>query len=245
MLFQSKVGLCCLLVAVHAMGECTRHFPTHPKRQRHSLIVLHHNSDNLCRSAAIIGSDLIVLAGKRLVVASVGSIVAGCSVVVLTVTTATASVAAAVLAVVHIGVILFLSSASCHNALVGLLVAIVSWVKGLDGSGDVLLHASVTILVLLTPVVSVARGVQVGVDLVISEEHVLSVIVHEVALLLTQVELSHEASDSQFLNDLEDVELLIQTGARLALQLVLKVVGVAAAEAPRAVEILLAEESPH
>ena len=47
------------------------------------------------------------------------------------------------------------------------------------------------------------------------------------------------------MNDLEDVKLLIETRARLCLELVLGIVGVPAAQAPRTVEVFLTTESPH
>ena len=81
--------------------------------------------------------------------------------------------------------------------------------------------------------------------LIVSEEHVFSVIVDEVALLVAQVKLSHEAGNSKLLNDLEDVKLLIETRSRLCLELVLSIVRVSAAQTPRTVEILFTTESPH
>ena len=47
------------------------------------------------------------------------------------------------------------------------------------------------------------------------------------------------------MNDLEDVKLLIETRARLCLELVLGIVRVPAAQAPRTVEVFLTTESPH
>ena len=60
--------------------------------------------------------------------------------------------------------------------------------------------------------------------LIVSEEHVLSVIVDEIALLVAQVKLSNEAGNSKLLNDLEDIKLLIETRTRLCLELVLGIV---------------------
>lgn len=70
-------------------------------------------------------------------------------------------------------------------------------------------------------------------------------IVDQVALLISQFQLSNEASDSQLLDDLQDVELLIESLACLRLQLILVVIRVAAAQAPWTREILFAEEAPH
>ena len=70
-------------------------------------------------------------------------------------------------------------------------------------------------------------------------------IVDKITLLISQVELCNKASYSELLDNLEDIELLIETGARLSLQLVLIVIRVTAAEAPWAGEVLLAEETPH
>ena len=54
-------------------------------------------------------------------------------------------------------------------------------------------------------------------------------IVDKVALLVRQLQLSDEASNSQLLDDLQDIELLIKSRARLCLKLVLVVIRVATA----------------
>ena len=70
-------------------------------------------------------------------------------------------------------------------------------------------------------------------------------VVNEVALLLSELKLGDEASYSQFLDDLENIKLLIQSRASLGLQLILIICLVSAAEAPRAREVLFTKESPH
>lgn len=70
-------------------------------------------------------------------------------------------------------------------------------------------------------------------------------IVDQVALLIRQLQLSDEASNSQLLDDLQDIELLVKSRARLCLKLVLVVIRVATAQAPRARKVLFAEEAPH
>ena len=93
--------------------------------------------------------------------------------------------------------------------------------------------------------VSVATKVNIWCLVIISEKHVLGVIVHQVVLLGGDGQLSHETSNSEFLNDGADVELAVEACAGLALELVLVRVLVLAAEAPRARHVLLSEESPH
>lgn len=72
-------------------------------------------------------------------------------------------------------------------------------------------------------------------------------IVYKVALLLSEVELRDKAGNSKFLDDLEDVELGVEAASGLALEFVQFVlaIGLPAAEAPGAGEVLLAEEAPH
>lgn len=69
-------------------------------------------------------------------------------------------------------------------------------------------------------------------------------VVHEVLLLRGEVEVSDEASDTQLLDNVEDVELGVEASAGLDLELVLGRVAEAAAAAPRTREVLLAEEPP-
>ena len=80
---------------------------------------------------------------------------------------------------------------------------------------------------------------------IISEEHVLCVVVDQIALLFTEILLGDKPSDSQLVDDLQDVKLRIESSARLALELVLVVFTVAAAEAPRAGKVLFPAESPY
>jgi hypothetical protein len=143
--------------------------------------------------------------------------------------------------------LLLLGPASGQDPLVGLLVLLFGGVKRFDGLTDIVLDPFITTLNLATvgPVVSVPARIEGSGHLIISEEHVLSVVVNKVALLLAQVKLSNEAGYSKLLNDLEDVKLLIEPGARLCLELVLGTVRVPAAQAPRTVEVLLTTESPH
>ena len=204
----------------------------------------HQISDVVRRSAAILRLDLCVVASELTVVtAAVGSTVVTTASVLSAAATATAI--AAVVILVHVGVLLLSRSVPGHDTLVSLLVTLVSWVECLDGLINVVHHAGVTVQVLLASVISVAVSVQLRVDFVVSEEHVLRVVVDEVALGLVQVQLSNETTDSELLDDLEDIELLIKTSTRLTLQLVLVIIRMAAAEAPWAVEILLAEEPRH
>jgi len=93
--------------------------------------------------------------------------------------------------------------------------------------------------------VSVAGSVEIGRLAIISEQHVLRMVVNQVALLVRELELGDKASDSQLLNDLEDVELGVESGASLGLELVLSILGMPAAQTPRTGEVLLAEEAPH
>ena len=69
-------------------------------------------------------------------------------------------------------------------------------------------------------------------------------VVDQVALLLAEVLLGHKSRDSQLVDDLHDVELGVESSSRLRLQLVFVVVVLAAAEAPRARQVLLPAEAP-
>jgi hypothetical protein len=122
-----------------------------------------------------------------------------------------------------------------------------SWVERFDGLTDIVLDPVITTLRLAAvgPVVCVPARIKGSGNLIVSEEHVLSVVIDEIALLVGQVELGNETGYSKLLNDLEDVKLLIEPGARLCLELVLGTVRVSAAQAPRTIEVLLTTESPH
>ena len=143
--------------------------------------------------------------------------------------------------------LLLLGPASGQDPLVGLLVFLFGGVERLDGLTDVVFDPGIAtlLLVLVLPVVCVPARIEGSGNLIVSEEHVLSVVVDEVALLVGQVKLGDEAGYSKLLNDLEDIELLVEPGARLCLELVLGTVRVPAAQAPRTVEVLLTTESPH
>ena len=121
---------------------------------------------------------------------------------------------------------LLLGPASSHDPLVGFLMLLFSRVKRFNGPLDVLLDSCVASLFisLVSPVVCVPACIEGCGNLIVSEEHVLSVIVDEIALLVAQVKLSNEAGNSKLLNDLEDIKLLIETRTRLCLELVLGIV---------------------
>ena len=133
-----------------------------------------------------------------------------------------------------------------HDSAIGVLVILVGWIKALNGLLDVGKNAIITLVTIVAlSVISVPVGREGLGMLILSEEHVLGVVVHQVALLLTKFELSDKTSDTQFLNDLQNVKLLIQSRASLSLQLVLIRVLVSAAQTPWAAEVLFGEESPH
>lgn len=121
---------------------------------------------------------------------------------------------------------LLLGPASCHDPLIGLLMLLFSWVKRINGPLDIFLDSCVaTVFIsLVSPVVCVPACIEGCGNLIVSKEHVLSVIVDEIALLVAQVKLSNKAGNSKLLNDLEDVKLLIETRSRLCLELVLGIV---------------------
>ena len=121
------------------------------------------------------------------------------------------------------------------------------WVERFNGLTNIILNSVVTTLYLAAvgPVVCVPACIKGCCNLIVSEEHVLSVVVDEIALLIAQVKLSNEAGYSKLLNDLQDVKLLVETGSRLCLKLVLGIVRVPATQAPWTVEVLLTTESPH
>jgi len=162
---------------------------------------------------------------------------------------ASAGVVATILFIVvilNISELLFPVGFAGHDLLVGLNVLGIVAAKLDNGLSSVVGDSEVASLLNSGgSMVSVATEVHVGSILVISEEHVLGVIVDQVVLLSGEVELSDEASDSEFLDNLADVELAVEAGAGLALQLVLVGVRVLAAEAPGAGEVLLLEEAPH
>ena len=64
---------------------------------------------------------------------------------------------------------------------------------------------------------------------VVSKDHVLGVIVDQVSLLGSKVKFGHETSNSQLLNDLQNIELGVKSCSCFTLELVHVVVLVSAA----------------
>ena len=91
-------------------------------------------------------------------------------------------------------------------------------------------------------------GVAVEVDdwcaRLVPEQHVLAVVVDEVFLLGRQADLTDEARPSQLLNDVQDVQLRVEPGARLSLQFVLVGVLESTTETPRTCKVFLPAEAP-
>lgn len=132
-----------------------------------------------------------------------------------------------------------------HDALVGLLVLRVAWVERVDGIGHVGHHPLVAASVSrVPPVVEVPASVEGLLDRVVPEEHVLRVVVDQVALRVRELELTDEARNSELLDNLQDIELRVEARAGLGLQLVLLVVPMAAAAAPGRNKVLLTAEAP-
>ena len=152
--------------------------------------------------------------------------------------------AAFVLIVAHIAHFVVNLTTTCHDTLVSLLMTRVVGIKRGDAVNNVFANSLLASSLLLLPVVGVAREVDAGCMLIVSEKHVLRVIVHEVFLLGSQLELTNEACNAQLLDNVEDVELAVEASSGLPLELILGRVGMAAAAAPRAREVLLATESP-
>ena len=69
-------------------------------------------------------------------------------------------------------------------------------------------------------------------------------IVDEILLLVRRLEVTNKTCNTQLLDDVEDIELAVEGFASLALKLVQLVVRLAAAQAPRTREVLLAAEFP-
>lgn len=141
---------------------------------------------------------------------------------------------------------LLVLAASAHDALVRLLMLPVVRIKSVDAVSNNVLGVLMTRwlgTIDLLSVIGVARGVEVLVAIV--EQHVLGVVVDQVALLFAQLELGNEAGNSKLLDNLHDVELLIETCLSLGLKVIVPLVSVSAAAAPGGCEILLEEESPH
>ena len=137
--------------------------------------------------------------------------------------------------------------ASSQNPLVGLLMLFFGGVERFNGLTNIILDSVIATLCLVAvgPMVCVPACIEGCGNIIVSEEHVLSVVVDEVALLVAQVKLGNEAGYSKLLNDLEDVKLLVETCARLCLELILGIMRVPAAQAPWTVEVLFTTESPH
>lgn len=109
-----------------------------------------------------------------------------------------------------------------HDSLVGLLDGVLGWVKTVDCFRDIILDSVVaTASSLFTAMIGVSGSVEVRCLAVVSEEHVLRVIVDQVTLLGSELELGDESGDSELRDDLHDIELGIESGAGLSLQPVL------------------------
>jgi hypothetical protein len=152
-----------------------------------------------------------------------------------------ASISLVVFNVTHI--VLHLATTS-HDALIGLLVLALFHIERVHAIGDVLANTVTAVGVLRLSVVLVPVEVNKRRAGVVSEQHVLGVIVDEVFLFGREVKVTDELSNAKLLDDVEDVELRVKSGASLNLELVLWRVAVAAAHAPRTREVLLAAEAP-
>ena len=141
--------------------------------------------------------------------------------------------------------ILFPRSVPGHNSLVSFLDGVLGWVESVDARADIVTDSIIACNRLLLTMIGIPRSIEVRCLRVISEQHVLRVIVDQVALLIRELELSDKTGNSELLNDLKDVKLGVESRTGLALQLVLIVVRVPAAETPWTGEVLLAEEAPH
>ena len=113
--------------------------------------------------------------------------------------------------VVEFNVLILCSSVPAHDRPVGRLVAVlemfVTWVKLFNAVFDVEVNSGLTLLRLFGAMVSVPGGIE-GLSLgIISKEHVLCVVVDQIALLFTEILLGDKPSDSQLVDDLQDVKL--------------------------------------
>ena len=113
--------------------------------------------------------------------------------------------------VVEFNVLILRNSVPAHDRPVGRLVAVlaifVTWVEFFNAFLNVEVNSVLTLLGRLSAMVSVPGGIE-GLSLgIISEEHVLCVVVDQIALLFTEILLGDKPSDSQLVDDLQDVEL--------------------------------------
>lgn len=100
-------------------------------------------------------------------------------------------------------------------------------------------------VLILTSVVCVTTSIEGNSELVVYEEHVLSVIVDQVALLFGKLKLGNEAGNSQFLYYFKDIQFLVKSCAGLALKRIDCVVFASQTETPGRGEVFLATEAPH
>lgn len=113
--------------------------------------------------------------------------------------------------IVEFSMLVFRSSVPAHDRPVGRLVAVfvmfISWVKFFNAFFDVKADSLFALYRLLSAMVSVPRGIE-GLSLrIISEQHVLCVVVDQIALLFTESLLGDKPGDPQLVDDLQDVKL--------------------------------------
>lgn len=97
-----------------------------------------------------------------------------------------------------------------HNASVRLLVLGVLVVERVDAVGDILLNAPATAIVILIigpSVIFIPRKVDLRCAFLVSEQHVLRVIVDEIFLFGCQVKISDEFRYAKLMDDIENIEL--------------------------------------
>jgi len=97
-----------------------------------------------------------------------------------------ASVVAVATVIIERVTVLLGRTVAGHNTFVGLLMLPLSWVETIDGEADVLARPIVAGIVIgagLGSVVGVPISTERNGDRVVSEEHVLGVVVDQVALL--------------------------------------------------------------
>ena len=129
-----------------------------------------------------------------------------------------------------------------HDSLVRLSVALVVIVQPKNAVGDIHSLSDLALQVLLLPKVVVLVEVHRHIVCVVSTQHVLRMVVHHVNLLGCQRKLRYETRNSEFIDDLQDVEFLVQPGARLPLQLVHVLFAASVAAAPRRRKVFHCEE---
>ena len=115
----------------------------------------------------------------------------------------------------HVDSLVLLRAVPRHDANVGLLVLLFVEAERVDAAAYSLLSARVEVLIFIASVVRVAGSVEGLRDIIVAEEHVVSMIVDKVALLLSELHLRDETRNTQLLQNVEDVELLVKTSARL------------------------------